>query len=309
MPRSCVTLDSMLVRLSQASLFGEAPWRSPSVSVSAACLSANSMARIPSSTTTRSDNHCSRRVPCSQARLRPAEDVTMARRAFLGIDCGTQSTKVLLVDAETLVPLAIGRAHHDLIARDDGTREQHPDWWVSALQAATREAFGGLQPGVIEVAGVGVSGQQHGMVCLDAEDRPVRPAKLWNDTTTEADCAWLTRKLGGLEAVLGLTGNPFLPGYTAPKISWLHRSEPDTYNRTARICLPHDFLNLWLTGQYAAEPGDASGTAYVDVRSRAYQPAVLTLLDDARDWDRTLPPIVPSLSQIGTLRPAAADAL
>jgi xylulokinase len=233
----------------------------------------------------------------------------MARRAFLGIDCGTQSTKALLVDADTLVPLALGRAHHELIARDDGTREQHPDWWVEALQSATREALAGLQPGAVELAGIGVSGQQHGMVCLDAEGRPVRPAKLWNDTTTEPDCAWLTHKLGGLESVLGLTGNPFLPGYTAPKVSWLHRAEPDAYDRTARICLPHDYLNLWLTGSYATEPGDASGTGYVDVRARAYQPAVLGLLDSARDWDRTLPPIVPSLTRIGSLRPAAADAL
>jgi D-xylulose kinase len=235
----------------------------------------------------------------------------MARRAFLGIDCGTQSTKALLVDAETLAPLALGRAHHDLIARDDGTREQHPDWWLTALQVAVRQALVEVpaEDRPIEVAAIGVSGQQHGLVCLDVSDRPVRPAKLWNDTTTEPDCAWLTRKLGGLEAVLGLIGNAFLPGYTAPKISWLHRSEPEAYARTARMCLPHDFLNLWLTGEYATEPGDASGTAYVDIRARAYQPAVLTLLDSERDWERTLPPIVPSLSQIGRLRPAAAEAL
>lgn len=231
----------------------------------------------------------------------------MARRAFLGIDCGTQSTKALLVDAETLAPLAVGRASHELISRDDGTREQHPDWWITALQAATRKAL--AQAGPVEVSGIGVSGQQHGMVCLDAEDRPVRPAKLWNDTTTAPDCSWLTRKLGGKETVLELIGQAFLPGYTAPKISWFHRSEPDLYNQTVRICLPHDYLNLWLTGAYATEPGDASGTAYFEPRSRTYQPAVLSLLDGARDWERTLPPIVPSLSQIGTLRPAAAEAL
>ena len=227
----------------------------------------------------------------------------MARRTFLGIDCGTQSTKALLLDAETLVPLALGRAHHDLIARDDGTREQHPDWWLAALQAATRQAFAEVSPGSIDVAGIGVSGQQHGMVCLDAEDRPVRPAKLWNDTTTEPDCAWLTSKLGGLDAVLALTGNAFLPGYTAPKVSWFHRSEPDAYGQTARICLPHDYLNLWLTGEYVAEPGDASGTGYFDVRARTYQADVLTLLDTDRAWERTLPPVGPSLSQIGGLRP------
>ena len=231
----------------------------------------------------------------------------MARRAFLGIDCGTQSTKALLVDAETLVPLALGRAPHDIVAEEDGTREQDPAWWLAALQAAVRQAL--AEGEQVEVAAIGVSGQQHGMVCLDASDRPVRRAKLWNDTTTEPDCAWLTRKLGGLDAVLGLTGNPFLPGYTAPKISWFHRSEPDLYAQTARICLPHDYLNLWLTGEYAAEPGDASGTGYFDVRTRAYEPDVLALLDSGRDWERTLPPIVPSLSQVGRLRPAAAEAL
>ncbi|MGE3911890.1 MAG: xylulokinase [Chloroflexota bacterium] len=231
----------------------------------------------------------------------------MARRAFLGIDCGTQSTKALLIDAETLAPLALGRAPHELISRDDGTREQHPDWWIAALQAATRQAL--AEAGPVEVAGIGVSGQQHGMVALDAEDKPVRPAKLWNDTSTAPDCAWLTGKLGGKETVLELIGQAFLPGYTAPKISWFHRSEPELYNHTVRICLPHDYLNLWLTGAYATEPGDASGTAYFEPRERVYQPAVLSLLDGARDWERTLPPIVPSLSEIGRLRPAAAEAL
>src|SRR3954452_3118813 len=146
----------------------------------------------------------------------------MARRAFLGIDCGTQSTKELLVDAETLAPLAVGREHHQLIARDDGTREQHPDWWTAALRAAVHQALDGVAADArpVEGAAIGVSAQQHGLVCLDASDRPVRPAKLWNDTTTEPDCAWLTRKLGGLGEVLALIGNSFLPGYTAPKISW-----------------------------------------------------------------------------------------
>src|SRR5215212_11927162 len=96
-------------------------------------------------------------LPCTHTTHGSAEVARMARRAFLGIDCGTQSTKALLVDADTLVPLALGRAHHELIGRDDGTREQHPDWWVEALQSATREALAGLQPGAVELAGIGVS--------------------------------------------------------------------------------------------------------------------------------------------------------
>ena len=110
----------------------------------------------------------------------------MTRRAFLGIDCGTQSTKAVVVDAETEAVLGIGRGAHELIDRLDGTREQQPEWWVQALITATREAV--EQAGAIELAGIGVSGQQHGLVCLGANHRPVRAAKLWNDTTTAHEC-------------------------------------------------------------------------------------------------------------------------
>jgi xylulokinase len=231
----------------------------------------------------------------------------VTRRAFLGIDCGTQSTKALLLDSDTDTVLALGRAQHDLIARDDGTREQQPDWWVSALVESTRAAL--TEAGDVEVAGMGVSGQQHGLVCLGTDDRPVRSAKLWNDTTTAEECALLTSKLGGTEHVLELTGNIFLPGYTAPKVLWLLAHEPSVYASTARMCLPHDYLNLWLTGAFVAEPGDASGTAYFDVRARQYSPGVLAAIDAQRDWASSLPRLVPSLSVVGGLRPQVAEAL
>jgi xylulokinase len=146
-------------------------------------------------------------------------------------------------------------------------------------------------------------------VCLDLSDRPVRAAKLWNDTTTARECAELTRKVGGADRVRELTGNQFLPGYTAPKIVWLAAHERESYARTARMCLPHDYLNLWLTGEFITEAGDASGTAYFDVRARRYSGAVLAAIDGARDWERTLPTIAPSLSIIGTLRREAAQSL
>ena len=228
------------------------------------------------------------------------------RRVFLGIDCGTQSTKVVLRDPETGEVVAVGHAPHELIERDDGTREQDPKWWIDALRAAVADALRGQR---FDVGGIGVSGQQHGLVCLDDRDRPVRPAKLWNDTTTAHQCDELTQTLGGASRVLQLLGNLILPGYTAPKIAWLLAQEPDAYSRTVRMCLPHDYLNLWLTGEFTAEAGDASGTAYFDVRARRYSEAVLGAIDDRRDWKRTLPPIAPSLSVIGTLRPEAADSL
>src|SRR2546425_12830114 len=228
------------------------------------------------------------------------------RRVFLGVDCGTQSTKVVLRDQENGVVVAIGRASHELIARDDGTREQDPAWWIEAFRTAVRDAVRGER---FEIGGIGASGPQHGLVCLDDHDRPVRAAKLWNDTTTARECAELTQKLGGDGRVLELTGNLPLPGYTAPKIAWVAAHEPAAYARTARMCLPHDYLNLWLTGRLVTESGDASGTAYFDVRARRYSDAVLAAIDERRDWTGTLPPIAPSLSVVGTLRREAAESL
>jgi xylulokinase len=225
---------------------------------------------------------------------------------FLGIDCGTQGTKAVLRDASSGEVVAVGRAPHALVTRDDGTSEQDPAWWIDALRAAVREAARDQQ---FSIAGIGVSGQQHGLVALDARDRPVRPAKLWNDTTTAKEGEALTRALGGEKRVLELTGNLMLPGYTAPKVAWLAAHEPESYARTARICLPHDYLNLWLTGEFVTEAGDASGTAYLDVRARRYSDAVLAAIDKERDWPRALPPIAPSVSVIGKLRSEAATAL
>jgi xylulokinase len=229
------------------------------------------------------------------------------RRAYLGIDCGTQSTKALLLDASTGKELSPGRADHELISRPDGTREQQPAWWVDAAIGAIRQAI--AQAPDCQIAGIGVSGQQHGLVALDSGDKAVRPAKLWNDTTTMADCAALTERMGGEANVHAATGNVFLPGYTAPKIAWMRRVEPELYARAVRFCLPHDWLNLWLTGEFATEAGDASGTAYLDVRRRAYAGAALAAIDDARDWDAALPPINPSNVVMGRLRPEAADLL
>src|SRR5256714_8077952 len=158
------------------------------------------------------------------------------RRVFLGVDCGTQSTKVVVRDHEDGAVVAIGRAPHELIERDDGTREQDPAWWIDALRIAVRDAVRGER---FEIGGIGVSGQQHGLVCLDRDDRPVRAAKLWNDTTTAHECDELTRKLGGTRRVLEPVGNLIFPGYTAPKIAWLAAHEPDADARAARMCLPH----------------------------------------------------------------------
>ena len=227
--------------------------------------------------------------------------------AYLGIDSGTQSTKAILVDAGTGRVLAVGRAPHALIAEAPGQKEQEPIWWIQATTAAVRQALA-ASPGA-EVLGIGVSGQQHGLVMLDAADAVLRPAKLWNDVTSAPECRRLTERLGGPEAAIALTGNAILPGYTAGKLAWVRGHEPETYARLRWILLPHDYLNLWLTGERFTECGDASGTAFFDVRRRRWSAEVLAALDPERDLAACLPPLLESSGIGGRLQPGVGKAL
>jgi xylulokinase len=165
---------------------------------------------------------------------------------ILGIDSGTQNTKAILVDAETGQVRSIGPAPHVLIAATPGQKEQHPQWWVEALTRAVQEVP--VSTPEVEVLGIGVSGQQHGLVMLDGSDAVLRPAKLWNDVTCAPQCERLMDRLGGWNATIRLIGNTILPGYTAGKVLWVHKDEPEIYARGRWILLPHDFLNPWLTG-------------------------------------------------------------
>jgi xylulokinase len=172
------------------------------------------------------------------------------REIFVGVDSGTQSTKVLLVDGDSGAVLGSGSAAHTLIPDlPPGHLEQHPEDWFTALETALKQALtdGGVSPG--DVRAIGVSGQQHGFVALDANDAVIRPAKLWCDTSTADQCATLLAKLGGLERCIALTGNGLPPGFTASKIAWLAEVEPAHYARLATVMLPHDYLNFRLTGE------------------------------------------------------------
>ncbi|OAM87435.1 xylulokinase [Termitidicoccus mucosus] len=227
----------------------------------------------------------------------------------IGIDSGTQSTKAVALDLERGQVVASARAPHALIpGLPPGHMEQHPRNWTIALDATLAELAARLGPARRRrVRSIGVSGQQHGFVPLDEEGRVIRPAKLWCDTSTTAECALLTKKLGGEKAVLRKTGVPFLPGYTAPKILWLKRREPANYRRLRHVLLPHDYLNFHLTGTYFMEPGDASGTALMDIRRRAWSREALQAID--KNLENFLPPLSPSDVPAGTLLPAHARRL
>lgn len=195
---------------------------------------------------------------------------------FLGIDCGTQGTKALVMDGDANV-LGRGYARHALIETARGAREQQPLWWVEALRTSVLQA--GATADLSAVVSLGVSGQQHGLVVLDEDKQVIRPAKLWNDTETAAQNAEIVSRMGGKQAFLQRFGVAPLTGYTVSKLLWIQQNEPENFARIRHILLPHEYLNFWLTGKLAAEYGDASGTAFFDNRSRQWTREVLDAID------------------------------
>lgn len=219
----------------------------------------------------------------------------------LGIDCGTQSTKVVALDWESGEVIASGGDTHGFVqGLPPGAMEQEPHWWIDAAQKGLDAIFSTLGDRRHEVAAIGVSGQQHGLVCVDSEGEVVRPAKLWCDTSTTAQCRELTESLGGDPAVVAAVGNTMRPGYTAPKILWLKQNEPEHWERTQTILLPHDYLNFWLTGEKRMEYGDASGTALMEIKTRTWSREVCAAID--KGLVSKLPALTSSALPCGTLR-------
>lgn len=231
-----------------------------------------------------------------------------SRTLLLGIDSGTQSTKALVVDARNGRVLGEGAARYDVLPNlPPGHKEQHPDTWIAALKKAVRASLKAAHARGSEVVALGVSGQQHGFVPLDAQGQVIRPAKLWCDTSTITECEEITNTLGGPKATLRTLGNAVLPGFTAGKILWLKKHEPENYRRLSTVLLPHDYLNWWLTGSLFMEYGDASGTALMDVRRRRWSEAATQAIDP--ELLSKLPTLSPSHQPAGHLQASAAQAL
>jgi len=219
----------------------------------------------------------------------------------LGIDCGTQSLKTIALDWETGQVLA--SAHQAYGFEPDlppGAMEQNPRDWTEAAAATIAAVLEQLGARREEIRSIGVSGQQHGLVLLDERGEVVRPAKLWCDTSTGEQCEQITEHFGGETAVVALIGNTMRTGYTAPKILWVRQNEPENWRRTDTVLLPHDYLNFWLTGVAGMEFGDASGTALLDVETRAWSPKVVNFIAD--DLPDKLPPLQSSKKANGLLR-------
>lgn len=196
-----------------------------------------------------------------------------------GVDSGTQGTKVLLVDFAGKI-VGRGYAPHTFPAGlKPGESEQQPEMWLEAFEKAFREALhkGAVDPA--EIVSIGVSGQQHGFVPLDKAGRPIRRAKLWNDTSTIEETNEIIEKIGGTDKFIEKTGTVLAVGFTASKILWLKKNEPANYRELAMILLPHNYINYYLTGSAVMEYGDASGTGLMDIRERRWSTPVIETID------------------------------
>jgi len=207
--------------------------------------------------------------------------------ALVGLDVGTTGVKALAISADGEVH-GSAEEHYGLSSPQPGWSEQDPeDWW-----AASQAALARLD---VVATAIGLSGQMHGLVCLDDHGDVLRPAILWNDQRTAAECAEIEERVG-LERLIALTGNRALTGFTAPKILWLRRHEPDVYSRIDRILLPKDYVRYRLTDEWAIDAADASGTLLFDVANRRWSDDVLAALEIPHEW---LPPVAESTENAG----------
>ncbi len=201
---------------------------------------------------------------------------------LLGIDVGTSGVKALLIDEGGTVR-ASATVEHPLSTPRPLWAEQDPEsWWRGTVESVRRVlAAGDIDP--CDLAGIGLTGQMHGLVLLDSAGEVLRPAILWNDQRTGPQCEAVTQKAGA-ERILELTGNPVLPGFTAPKIAWVRENEPEVFRRVNRVLLPKDYIRYRLTGEFFTEVSDASGTSLLDVAGRKWSEEMLTAFDVPREW-------------------------
>ena len=224
----------------------------------------------------------------------------------IGVDSGTQGTKVLVVEAETGRVLGRGSAPHAMIpGLKPGENEQDPRIWVEALETALWRALREANVDPKGVAALGVSGQQHGFVPLDAAGTPIRPAKLWNDTSTVEETEEIVAALGGQARVIEKLGIALAVGFTASKVLWLRKKEPANYARLRTVLLPHNYLNFILTGERRMEYGDASGTGFMDIRRRVWSEEALAAIDPG--LEAALPALLHPREPVGYVKDTFAE--
>lgn len=196
---------------------------------------------------------------------------------FLGIDIGTSGTKTLAVRDDGSI-LGSATEEYPLSNPKPGWSEQAPDDWWQASARSVRRVMKMAQLKSADIGGIGLSGQMHGSVFLDKSGKVIRPALLWNDQRTAEECAEIERLAGGRRQLIDLVANPALTGFTAPKILWLRNHEPKRFDRTMKVLLPKDYVRYRMTGEFATEVSDASGTLLLDVVQRRWSTKLLSKL-------------------------------
>ncbi len=223
---------------------------------------------------------------------------------WLGIDIGTGGSRALLVDEQGRVKAGVTAPHEDMRMERPLWAEQRPENWWEAAQAAIRGVLGEAGAAGSDVRGIGLSGQMHGLVLLDEADRVIRPSLIWCDQRSQPQVDWVNEKLGK-QRVLACIANPVLTGFTLPKLLWVRDHEPQNFERARKVLLPKDYVRFRLTGEYASEVSDASGTAMFDVVNRRWSYDLV----DALGIDRAMLPRVYESSDVtGTVSAAAAAA-
>jgi xylulokinase len=222
----------------------------------------------------------------------------------IGIDIATTGARCVGVDESGRVLAAASAAYPLLMPMPQWT-EQDPARWWQAARMVLAEVAGSISEQHGSVAGIGLTGQMHGSVFLDAAGTVIRPALLWNDQRTGRQSAWITERVG-MDQLIKITGNPALTGFQAPKLIWLRDTEPASYGRVAHVLLPKDYVRYALTGEFATDASDAAGTLLLDLRARNWSTQICDALGVDTGW---LPRVCESPEQTGTVRPAVADEL
>ena len=206
----------------------------------------------------------------------------MTKQYFLGIDTSTTSSKALLIDERGDV-IAVASSPHTLQTPRPLWSEQNPSEWWRAVSASIKSVLGKAGISGESVGAVGLTGQMHGLVLLDEAGNVLRPAILWNDQRTQSQCDEIHQRIGK-ERFIQITGNVALTGFTAPKILWVKENEPDVYAKARHVLLPKDYVRYKLTGEYAMDKADGSGTVLFDLKSRNWSREVLEALGIAPSW-------------------------
>jgi xylulokinase len=222
-------------------------------------------------------------------------------RYFIGIDSSTTATKALLLDEAGRV-VGVASAEYGYETPRPLWSEQQPDLWWSGTVNSIREVMAKTAVNPAHIAAIGLTGQMHGLVLLDAAGEALRPAILWNDQRTGAECDEMRARFGR-QRLIDVTGNDALTGFTAPKILWVRNNEPEIYGRIAHILLPKDYVRLKLTGAYATDKAGAAGTQLFDLRRRNWSEELLAALEIEREW---LPETFEGTAVTGHLSPGAA---